>query len=93
MKKKAIASSFSPEATTDLCERLRRIEGQVRGVERMVTEGRDCKEILHQLTAIRAAAYQVSLKLVQDYATQCLVGVEDQRAVDELMKTLTQMPY
>ena len=95
MKRKTAAAlaPFSEAATADLSERLRRIEGQVRGVERMVQEGRDCKEILHQLTAIRSAAYQVSLKLVKDYATQCLIGAEDEDAVDDLMKTLTQMPY
>ena len=56
---------FSEEATTDLTDRLKRIEGQVRGVQRMVEEGRDCRAILNQLTAVRAAAYQVSVLLVR----------------------------
>ena len=45
----------SPELKTELSHRLRRIEGQVRGVQRMVDEDRDCPEILQQMTAIRSA--------------------------------------
>jgi CsoR family transcriptional regulator, copper-sensing transcriptional repressor len=70
---------FSPEACADLTDRLKRIEGQVRGVQRMVDEGRDCRAILNQLTAVRSAAYQVSLLLVRDYATQCLRDSKSQR--------------
>jgi CsoR family transcriptional regulator, copper-sensing transcriptional repressor len=84
---------FSPEACADLTDRLKRIEGQVRGVQRMVDEGRDCRAILNQLTAIRSAAYQVSLLLVRDYATQCLRDSDESKTIDELVDTLGHMPY
>ena len=84
---------FSEVASADLTDRLKRIEGQVRGVQRMVEEGRDCRAILNQLTAVRAAAYQVSLLLVRDYATQCLRDSDEDGTIDDLVKTLTQMPY
>jgi DNA-binding FrmR family transcriptional regulator len=84
---------FSAEASADLTDRLKRIEGQVRGVQHMVEEGRDCRAILNQLTAIRSAAYQVSLLLVRDYATQCLRDSEDSKTIDELVDTLGHMPY
>ncbi len=90
---RAAANSFSPEAQADLSDRLKRIEGQVRGVQRMVEEGRDCRAILNQLTAVRAAAYQVSLLLVRDYATQCLRDSDESKTIDELVQTLGHMPY
>lgn len=90
---RASASIFSPAAQANLSDRLKRIEGQVRGVQRMVEEGRDCRAILNQLTAVRAAAYQVSLLLVRDYATQCLRDSEESKTIDELVETLSHMPY
>jgi DNA-binding FrmR family transcriptional regulator len=56
----------------DLTKRLRRIEGQVRGVTKMVEDDRDCREIIQQLAAIRSAANQVSLLVARSYASQCL---------------------
>lgn len=56
----------------DLSKRLRRIEGQVRGVAKMVEEDRDCREIIQQLAAIRSATHQVSQLVARTYASQCL---------------------
>lgn len=56
----------------DLTKRLRRIEGQVRGVAKMVEDDRDCREIIQQLAAIRSATNQVSLMVARSYASQCL---------------------
>ena len=89
----AVSGIFSDEATVDLTDRLKRIEGQVRGVQRMVEEGRDCRAILNQLTAVRAAAYQVSVLLVRDYATQCLRETDDSKSIDDLVQALNHMPY
>lgn len=57
---------------TDLVKRLKRIEGQARGVQKMVEEDRGCAEILHQLTAINEAVRSVSLLLAEQYAVECL---------------------
>ena len=85
----------SPEAKAELQQRLRRIEGQARGVQRMIDEGRDCKAILQQLAAIRSAAHQASLVLVRSYATQCLSQPESRRSpaelVDELVGVLAKI--
>ena len=53
----------SPEVKADLVTRLHRIEGQVRGVEKMVQEERDCGAILQQMSAIRSAVHHASLVL------------------------------
>lgn len=62
----------NPEAKEKLIQRLRRVEGQVRGVECMLEEERDCREILQQLSAIRAAVQGASRFFLQEYAATCL---------------------
>ena len=50
-----------PGAKVKLLRRVRRIEGQARGVARMIEEDRDCGEILQQLAAVRSAAHQATV--------------------------------
>ena len=59
---------------TDLLKRVRRLEGQARGVAKMIEQDRDCGEILQQLAAVRSAAHQATVALVRNYATQCIVS-------------------
>jgi DNA-binding FrmR family transcriptional regulator len=59
------------EVRQEMLSRLRRIEGQARGVQRMVEEGRDCAEIIHQLASIRAATQGASVFLLKHYAKEC----------------------
>jgi CsoR family transcriptional regulator, copper-sensing transcriptional repressor len=62
-------------ATKDqLQARLRRIEGQVRGVQGMVDEDRYCIDVLTQISAIQAALDKVALGLLDDHARHCVVG-------------------
>ena len=57
-----------------LNKRLARIEGQVRGVSRMVEEDRYCIDVLTQISAIQAALDKVALGLLDDHARHCLIG-------------------
>jgi DNA-binding FrmR family transcriptional regulator len=57
-------------------KRLSRIEGQVRGVERMVEENRYCIDVVTQVTAIQAALDKVALELLSDHAAHCVAGAE-----------------
>jgi CsoR family transcriptional regulator, copper-sensing transcriptional repressor len=59
-----------------LLRRLSRIEGQVRGVARMVEEERYCIEILDQIAAIQAAAEKVALGLVDGHVRHCMTTTE-----------------
>jgi DNA-binding FrmR family transcriptional regulator len=61
-------------------KRLRRIEGQVRGVEKMVDEDRYCIDIVTQITAIQAALDKVALGLLEDHANHCVVGGSEEGA-------------
>lgn len=66
-----------PEDTVaDLTKRLRRAEGQVRGVQQMLAEGRDCREVLTQLSAVTKALEQAGFLLVAAGLTWCVSDPE-----------------
>jgi CsoR family transcriptional regulator, copper-sensing transcriptional repressor len=62
----------------ELINRLRRISGQVGGVERMVEEERYCIDVLTQVAAIQAALDKVALSLLDDHALHCVVGATEE---------------
>lgn len=64
------------ETKEKLIQRLKRIEGQVRGVQSMLNEERDCQEIMQQLTAIHSAVQSTSRIFLQDFATVCLAEMD-----------------
>src|ERR1700734_2775460 len=59
-----------------LLARLKRIEGQVRGIEGMVSDDRYCIDILTQISAAQAALDKVALGLLDDHAHHCVLGAE-----------------
>ena len=74
---------------------MNRLEGQVRGVSKMIDQGRHCREIIQQLSAIRAAAHQASLLVARTYARECLARpVGDahsaEAAIDDLIRVLSK---
>ncbi|MCI7671625.1 metal-sensitive transcriptional regulator [Schaalia hyovaginalis] len=63
------------ENTTDrYLARLRRIEGQVRGLQRMVSEGDYCIDILTQMSAVQSALDSVAIGLLEDHMNHCVVN-------------------
>jgi len=66
------------ETKEKLINRLKRIEGQVRGVQTMLNEERDCREIIQQLTAIYSAVQSTSRIFFRDYAAVCLAKMDEQ---------------
>ena len=82
-------------ATKDqLLKRLRRIEGQVRGVQGMVDEDRYCIDVLTQISAVQAALDKVALGLMDDHARHCVVDgpaeVKEERT-EELMAAVARL--
>ena len=70
-----------PEETVDdLIKRLRRIEGQVRGLQQMLSDGRDCREIVTQISAAGKALDQTGFVLVAAGLTWCLEDPERSKA-------------
>jgi DNA-binding FrmR family transcriptional regulator len=67
-----------PEATIDdLQKRLRRIEGQVRGIQAMLADGRECADVVTQIAAASKAMEQVGFKLVASGLTYCLTHPDE----------------
>ena len=78
--------------------RLRRIEGQVRGVLRMVEQDRYCVDVLTQVSAVRAALHKVEEQILRDHVSNCVAGafvsgnpVEQRHKVEELVDTIGRM--
>ena len=79
----------------DMLIRLRRVEGQVRGVARMVEENRYCIDVLTQLQAIRAALSRVETEMLKDHLGHCIEGAivsgdlaEQRKKASELIELL-----
>ena len=71
-----------PEATIDdLLKRLRRVEGQIRGIQQMLLDGRECRDVVTQISAASSALGQAGFKLVASGLTYCLNNPE--RAAEE----------
>ena len=62
--------------TQALLNRARRIEGQARGIQRMLEEGRDCADVVRQVSALRAAVDRLGYELVIDSLGTCLDGID-----------------
>jgi CsoR family transcriptional regulator, copper-sensing transcriptional repressor len=58
--------------------RLSRVEGQVRGIQRMVEEDRYCIDVLTQISAVQAALDKVALGLIDDHARHCIIGGKEE---------------
>ena len=78
-------------------KRLRRIEGQVRGLQRMVQEDRYCINVLEQVAAVTRALQSVSLELLDDHLTHCVVdaartgGAEADRKIAEAKEAIGRL--
>ena len=62
------------ESKDALVKRLHRIEGQVRGLERMVEEGRYCIDVLTQISAVRTALESLAFTILDEHVNHCVVG-------------------
>jgi DNA-binding FrmR family transcriptional regulator len=91
----ATAGARGYSATKDqLLKRLRRIEGQVRGVQGMVEDDRYCIDVLTQISAVQAALDKVALGLLDEHARHCVIegpdGEKDERT-EELMAAVGRL--
>lgn len=77
-----------------LLTRLRRIEGQVRGIQKMVDEDRYCIDVLTQISAIQGALDKVALGLLDGHARTCVIGAEaeiQEQRTSELMAAVGRL--
>ena len=83
---------------TGVIGRLKRVEGQVGGLIRMVEEDRYCVDVLIQINAVRAALHKVEEQILRDHVSHCVAGafasgdvVEQRHKVEELVATVGRM--
>ena len=71
---------FSEDVKADLHKRLRRIEGQVRGIQAMLAEDRECRDVVTQIAAATKALEQVGFRMLAAGLTTCLADPEKAEA-------------
>lgn len=87
-------SHHSEKIKSDLITRLKRIEGQIRGVSGLIERNTYCDDVLNQVAAIQAALNSVGKILLEAHVKSCIVErikEDDLEAVDELMTTIKKL--
>jgi DNA-binding FrmR family transcriptional regulator len=79
------------EVVADVRKRLRRVAGQVQAVERMLAEGRECRDVVTQLSAATKALEQAGFKLVAAGLTYCLENPTEAEADGYPLETIEKM--
>jgi len=79
---------------SDLVSRLKRIEGQARGIQKMIEEGRECTDVLNQIAAMKAASSGLAGQMLEVFALNCLRHPEEfpnsQVAIEEAVKAVVR---
>ena len=83
----------SAAAKEDLHKRLRRIEGQTRGLQKMLDDDRDCREVLQQLKAVQSAIQNATGVFMHSVARDCLLNpaADDERSPEEIVDELLEL--
>ena len=82
---------LSIEARQELIRRLRKIEGQTQGIQRMLADGRDCQEVLNQLASVRAATQRVSVELARHYALSRLHAPNTEGGLESCVTEIVEL--
>lgn len=80
-------------ARLEMKKRLRRLEGQVRGIETMLDQDRDCREIVQQMLSIRAAVQSANIFFIREYMDSCMTAKDqpDTEAARTMMDEIVSM--
>ncbi|TGE37865.1 transcriptional regulator [Desulfosporosinus fructosivorans] len=82
------------ESKEDLIRRLKKIEGQVKGIQRMVNEDKYCVDVLIQVAAVRAAINRVGTIVFEHHSRRCMLNAvensDQEAAIEELIGVLTK---
>ena len=89
---KCNSCSYS-ESKSDIIRRLRKIEGQVKGIQRMVEGEKYCVDILTQIAAVRAALNKVGLMIFEDHTRGCVVQAMYTQKQEEKITELVDVIY
>ncbi len=90
----ASINNLPAEERAELIDRLKKIEGQAKGIQRMIEEGRDCLDIMNQLAAVKAAVNGLSGHLLEALALRCLRHPEEfgspEEAIEQAVRALVR---
>lgn len=75
-------------AKEDIKKRLNRIEGQIRGIQKMIDNDKQCGEVLVQIAAVRAAVNKVGGLILENYAQSCIKNAVEEKGDDETVNGL-----
>ena len=82
------------ECRENVLRRLRKIEGQVKGVQKMIENGKDCSELLVQVAAIRAAINKVGGMILENHLKECIEKAlgkdKSENAINDLVDTMVR---
>lgn len=77
-----------------IIQRLKNVEGHLRGIERMVEEQTYCIDVLHQIQAVQAALNKVSVQILDDHLNSCVITAirgEDQNERERVLKEISSV--
>lgn len=77
--------------TENIMMRLKRIEGQVRGIQKMVANESDCTEIMNQVAAVKSAIARVGVIIFESHARQCLLDMQNGDSEHDFDEIITLM--
>jgi len=87
-------ANLPPDVRADITARLKRIEGQARGIQKMLDDGRDCADVLNQVAAVKAATNALSAEVLEAFALHCFRNVDQftnpEEAVAEAVRALVR---
>jgi CsoR family transcriptional regulator, copper-sensing transcriptional repressor len=83
-----VSQELKQESQRNILARLGKIEGQIRGLQGMVRDGRECEQILTQLRAAQAALNSVSALVLKSYLTRCYSQIGESPNPEEVYRKL-----
>lgn len=89
-------NNMNEEMKSEMKIRLRRLEGQIRGIESMLDNSRDCKEIVQQMLSVRAAVQSANMFFIREYMDSCMAPNEEmdlasaRQKMDEIVTMLSK---
>jgi DNA-binding FrmR family transcriptional regulator len=84
-------TQLSEATRNDIIQRLKRIEGQARGIQRMMEEERDCQEVLNQIAAMRAASHALGMQLLEEFVSHCLHHPDETTSMEQLASQMVSV--
>ena len=86
-----LPESVKEEIQANILARLKKIEGQIRGLQAMVTEGRECDQILTQVRAAQSALRSVSKQVIRSYLLKCYHEISSKPSPEQMLEKLDKV--